>query len=163
MFCFTSTLTLYFAKMISKCKLVGVVSKERMRTYMLSRSMLASWSWLSFAVLVLSICVWFVAPDMVDLLWVSAEVKRGSVVLILPTVLPATAEDTFGSLLEKVASGQSLDSELQVETVQKVTISGASSTVHVVPLNAPVLMVSTVVCQCIGLGHARKVRISLRI
>ena len=85
--------------MISKCKLVGVVSKERMRTYMLSRSMLASWSWLSFAVLVLSICVWFVAPDMVDLLWVSAEVKRGSVVLISPTVLPATArEDTFGSL-----------------------------------------------------------------
>ena len=111
---------------------------------MLSRSMLASWSWLSFAVLVLSICVWFVAPDMVDLLWVSAEVKRGSVVLILPTVLPATAEDTFGSLLEKVASGQSLDSELQVETVQKVTISEASSTVHVVPLNAPVLMVSRV-------------------
>ena len=43
-------------------------------------SMLALWSWLSFAALVLSICVWFVAPDMVDLLWVSAEVKRGSVV-----------------------------------------------------------------------------------
>ena len=42
--------------------------------------MLASWSWLSFAALVLSICVWFVAPDMVDLLWVSTEVKRGSVV-----------------------------------------------------------------------------------
>ena len=48
--------------------------------------MLASWnvgSWLSFAALVLSIGVWFVAPDMVDLLWVSAEVKRawrGSVV-----------------------------------------------------------------------------------
>jgi len=32
--------------------------------------------------------VWFVAPDMVDQLWVSAEVK-----LISPTVLPATAED----------------------------------------------------------------------
>ena len=29
---------------------------------------------------ILSICVWFVAPDMVDLLWVSAEVKRESVV-----------------------------------------------------------------------------------
>ena len=42
--------------------------------------MLASWSWLSFAALVLSICVWFVAPDMVDLWWVSAEVKQGSVV-----------------------------------------------------------------------------------
>ena len=42
--------------------------------------MLASWSWLSFAALVLSICVWFVAPDMVGLLWVSAEVKWGSVV-----------------------------------------------------------------------------------
>ena len=47
---------------------------------MLTRSMLASWSWLSFAALVKSICVWFVAPDMVDLLWVSAEVKRESVV-----------------------------------------------------------------------------------
>ena len=33
---------------------------------------------------------------MVDLLWVSAEVKRGSVVLISPTGLPATAEDTCG-------------------------------------------------------------------
>ena len=47
---------------------------------MLIRSMLASWSWLSFAALVKSIRVWFVAPDMVDLLWVSAEVKRESVV-----------------------------------------------------------------------------------
>ena len=44
--------------------------------------MLASWSWLLFAALVLSISVWFVAPDMVDLLWVSAEVKRGSVVAV---------------------------------------------------------------------------------
>ena len=32
MFCFMSTPTLYFAKMIYKCKLVGVVSKERMCT-----------------------------------------------------------------------------------------------------------------------------------
>ena len=48
--------------------------------------MLASWSWLSFAALVLSIYVWFVALDMVDLLWVSAEVKRGSVVLIFAFV-----------------------------------------------------------------------------
>ena len=47
---------------------------------MLTRSMLASWSWLSFAALVLSIYVWFVAPDMIDLLWVSAEVKWESVV-----------------------------------------------------------------------------------
>ena len=46
--------------------------------------MLASWSWLSFAALVLSICVW--ALDMVDLLWVSAEVKWGSVVLIFAFV-----------------------------------------------------------------------------
>ena len=37
MFCFTSMPTLYFAKMIYKCKLVGVVSKERMRTYILTR------------------------------------------------------------------------------------------------------------------------------
>ena len=45
--------------------------------------MLASWnmgSWLSLAALGLSIGVWFVAPDMVDLLWVSVEVKRESVV-----------------------------------------------------------------------------------
>ena len=33
MFCFTSTPTLYFAKVIYKCKLVGAVSKDRMRTY----------------------------------------------------------------------------------------------------------------------------------
>ena len=34
------------------------------------------------AALVLSICVWFVAPDMVDLLWVSTEVKRGGAVVV---------------------------------------------------------------------------------
>ena len=81
MFCFTSTPTPYFAQMIYKCKLVGVVSKERMRTYILirvTRSVLASWGVGSS--LLRWYCVWFVAPDMVDLLWVSAEVKRGSVV-----------------------------------------------------------------------------------
>jgi hypothetical protein len=82
---------------------------------------------------------------MTDQLWVSAEVKRGSVVLVSPTVLPATVEDTFGSLLDKVGNSSADDSlELQVETVEKIAISGAtaSSAVHVVPLNAPVLMVS---------------------
>ena len=103
--------------------------------------MLALWSWLSFAAMVLSICVWFVASDMVDLLCVSTKVKRGSVVLISPTVLPATVEDTFGSFSDKVASGQSLNCELQVE---KVIISGASSTIHVIPLNTPVVTVSRV-------------------
>ena len=56
---------------------------------------------------------------MADQLWVSAEVKRGSVVLVSPTVLPATVEDTFGSLLEKVGNSSADDSlELQVETVE---------------------------------------------
>ena len=82
---------------------------------------------------------------MTDQLWVSAEIKRGSVVLVSPTALPATVEDTFGSLLDKVGNGSADQSlELQVETVEKSTISGAtaSSAVHVVPLNTPVLMVS---------------------
>ena len=38
---------------------------------------------------------------MIDQLWVSAEVKRGSVVLVSPTILPTTVEHTFGSLLDK--------------------------------------------------------------
>ncbi len=83
--------------------------------------------------------------EMTDQLWVSAEVKRGSAVLISPTVLPATVEDTFGSLLDKVGNSTADDSlEQQVETVENIAISGAtaSSAVHVVPLNAPVLMVS---------------------
>ena len=72
---------------------------------------------------------------------VSTEVKRGSVVLVSSTVLPATVEDTctFGLLLDKVRNSSADDSlELQVETVEKITISGAtaSSAVHVVPLNA---------------------------
>ena len=37
MFYFTSTPTLYFAKMIYECKLVGVVNKERMRTQILTQ------------------------------------------------------------------------------------------------------------------------------
>ena len=44
----------------------------------------------------------YVGTDMTDQLWVSMEVKRGSAALVLPTVLPATVEDTFGSLLNKV-------------------------------------------------------------
>ena len=43
---------------------------------------------------------------MTDQLWVSAEVKRGSVVLVSPTVLPATVEDTFDSLLDKVINSK---------------------------------------------------------
>ena len=38
--------------------------------------------------------------EMTDQLWVSAEVKRGSVMPVSPTVLPATVEDMFGSLLD---------------------------------------------------------------
>ena len=82
---------------------------------------------------------------MIDQLWVSAEVKWGSVVLVSPTVLPATVDDTFGSLLDKVGNSSADDSlELQAETVERIAISGAtaSSAVHVVPLNAPVVMVS---------------------
>ena len=64
------------------------------------------------------------------------------------TVLPSTTKDTFGSLLHKVGNSRldAVDSlELQAETVEKITISGAAaSTVHVVPLNAPVLTVSSV-------------------
>ena len=65
---------------------------------------------------------------MEDKLWVSAEIKRGSMVLVLPTVLPATAEETFGSLLDKVGGGSADQSlELQVETVERIIISGAAA------------------------------------
>ena len=87
----------------------------------------------------------YVGTDMTDQLWVSVEVKRGSAALVLPTVLPATVEDTFGSLLNKVENNSADDSlELQAKTVERIAISGAtaSSGVHVVPLNAPVVMVS---------------------
>ena len=73
--------------------------------------------------------------------------------LVSPTVLPATVEDTFGSLLDKVGNGSADQSlELQVETVEKITISGAtaSSAVHVVPLNASVLMVSPCIVSRAG-------------
>ena len=98
-------------------------------------------------VIIMVYLIWEVA----DQLWISAEIKRGSVMLVSPTVLPTTTEDTFGSLLDKVGNS-SLDQnlELQVETVEKVTISGAAaSTVHVVPLNAPVLTVSSVTASTV--------------
>ena len=79
-----------------------------------------------------------------DQLWVSIEIKRGSTVLVSPTIYQATNQETFGSLLGQVGSGtsdQHLEQLLQVETVEKVTISGAASVVHVVPLSAPVQMV----------------------
>ena len=75
---------------------------------------------------------------MTDQLLVSAEVKRGSVVLVSPTVLPATVEDTFGSLLDKVGNSSEDDSlERQVETVERIAISGAtasSAVQRIVPL-----------------------------
>ena len=53
--------------------------------------------------------MYLAAPrEMTDQLWVSAEVKRGSVVLVSPTVLVATVEDTFGSLLDNTTVGQYL-------------------------------------------------------
>lgn len=68
--------------------------------------------------------------------WVSAEVRQGGAAVLAPTILEATDCDTFGSLLEK------LGSDLERETVEKVTIAGAGPTVHVVPMNAPVAVVS---------------------
>ena len=50
---------------------------------------------------------------MTDQLWVGAEVKGGgSVVLVSPTVLPATVEDMFGSLLDKVGNNSADDNEI---------------------------------------------------
>ena len=42
-----------------------------------------------------------------DQVWVSVEIKRGSVVLVSPTVYQTTNEETFGSLLGQVGSGTS--------------------------------------------------------
>ena len=71
--------------------------------------------------------------------WVSVEVKQGSTKVVTPTIVTATDEDTFGSLLEKVGSA---DLQLQCQTVEKVTIAGKGPTVHIVPLDAPVIVVS---------------------
>ena len=70
--------------------------------------------------------------------WVSAEVKQGAATILSPTILTATAEDTFSSLLDKLGS----DLQLQSQTVEKVTIAGTGPTVHVVPMGAPVAVVS---------------------
>ena len=48
-------------------------------------------------------------------------------------------EDTFSSLLEKLGSA---DLQLLSQIVEKVTIAGTGPTVHVVPLSAPVAVVS---------------------
>ena len=54
--------------------------------------------------------------------------------------MPSTSGDTFGSLLYKVGNSRLDESlELQAETVEVTVSGGAVSTVHVVPLNAPVL------------------------
>ena len=71
--------------------------------------------------------------------WVSAEVKQGSTTVVTPTIVTATDEDTFGSLLEKLGS---TDLQLPSQTVEKVTIAGTGPTVHVVPLSASVAVVS---------------------
>lgn len=78
-------------------------------------------------------------------LWVSVAAKRGSTTLVSPTVLEASDEYTYGSLLEKLSEvGKVGGLELQSKTLGKVTISGPETTAEklVVPLNAPVIMVS---------------------
>ena len=84
---------------------------------------------------------------MTDQLWVSAEIKRGSVVLVSPTVLPAIVEDTFGSLLDKVGNGSADHSlELQVETVEYLEPPLPLQSMWYL-LNAPIMMVSLLYCQ----------------
>ena len=55
------------------------------------------------------------------------------------TTILHTDEYTFGSLIENVGSA---DLQLQCQTVEKVTITGKGPTVHIVPLNALVTVVS---------------------
>ena len=43
--------------------------------------------------------------------WISAEVKQGASTVLPPTILTANAEDTFGSLLEKLGSDLQLQSD----------------------------------------------------
>ena len=59
--------------------------------------------------------------------------------MVTPTTVTATDEDTFGSLLEEVGSA---DLQLQSQIIEKVTIAGKGPTVHVVPLDAPVAVIS---------------------
>ena len=70
--------------------------------------------------------------------WVSAEIKQGNATLVTSTILTATDEDTFGFLLEKLGS----DVQMQSQTIEKVAIAGAGPTVHVVPMSAPIAVVS---------------------
>ena len=53
--------------------------------------------------------------------WISAEIRRGSTAVKPSTILEATDEDTFGSLLEKLGS---VDLNLQSETVEKANLFG---------------------------------------
>ena len=73
-------------------------------------------------------------------MWVSVEVRRvAGQVILSPTVLLA-ADETFGSLLEKLE-------DFRDETVQKATISRSDTlqSVHSVPLDAPVTVVRDLV------------------
>ncbi len=85
-------------------------------------------------------CACVLLLNMASRVWISAEIRQGSTTILASTILEATDEDTFGSLLEKLGS---VDLNLQSDTVEKVTIAGAGGPAgHVVPLNAPVVVVS---------------------
>ena len=77
-------------------------------------------------------------------LWISAGAIFSSCsTIVSPTVLEATIDDMFGSVLSKL-SDLSERSELLQETVEKAVISDAKTENHVVPLSAPVITVSSV-------------------
>ena len=131
-------------------------------------TMLASWSWLSFAALVLSICVWFVPPDMVDLLWVSTEVKwynqnclsqyRSLPKRIVSPGMRSFQKSCIATTVLYINHQDTHHSRLCLAELQNCLLIYIRSFVDSSCglLNAPVLTVSRVLlCQHIGLGHAR--------
>ena len=139
-FCFTSTAGQF--PFINVNQLVGVATSRD------ACDITSITSWRMSTLFYIRVYMIIMATSITNQAWVSAEVKRGSVTLVAPTIVAAKEEDSFASLLEKLGSGD-LHTQLQIETVQKVSISGSGPTVHVVPLSAPVAVVSqTLLCLC---------------
>ena len=87
--------------------------------------------------------------------WLSVLVKRGLEIVKPRTVVKCLREDTFGSLLEKLDV-----TNVSVEKVQIASNEKFTDPVHVVPLDAPVIICDQFKCMHVCISIEDIVRMS---
>ena len=91
--------------------------------------------------------------------WLSVLIKRGQEIVKPRTVVKYSWEDTFGSLLDKFDM-----TEVGIEKVQIAANEKFTDPVHVVPIDAPVIICDQFKCMhvCISIENIERIPASER-